>query len=783
MDHEMVSERRRGEGAAMGSEDATPRDDFTPHGYLDNPFQSWKLNVSGVLRSRPPAGMGWWTPNYGSYGRNQRADRAHSHVGIEARGMRMLTPSEFGATGVVVGCDLHTKHRMRYVWTHPSGVRVAVTYFLAGEDALAGQVEVMRDEAAHVQAGPVRLWLALELAHNPATSRLWEHGVYSVLPGAADPETGPAGLLGICPEGNAWAAGAAGASGTALALAEARMDHSIWAEDAADAGDPVGAQRATLLLAYDLALEDGASCMLWGVLARGVGPDQTLAAWRAGLAAAPAALARLTTEDERFWSGAPVLTGDWPGHWRRGLVTDLETLRMVARPAVGVFGRRWDGMQIQAPRVVLAETALDALALAWADPAMASELLLGCFASAPRPNAPCMREDGSYNMIADDGAICGTGPEWGWPFAVVDALWRRTGDTAGLAALYPYLAAYLDWWLAARADAAGWLVHACSWESGQDVSARFGGQRTGGSDVRHLRPVDLQAAVAQGAARLAEWGATLERPEEEIGRWRAEAKRLAERARAMWRGAWFHDFDTRAGRWSEVRDPMQLAPLACGIATLEQTAALRAAFDALPTHGGAWPALVWPPVALTAREAALAAGLDAKAGEMAAEILDRAWRRMDARELEPDGAVPGVTREFWPEGGRDTSAGIEGYGWGALTVHFLMRYVLGLRERDANSFALVPALPGAWRRPGAVFAVGPVRYGGGLVRIEYRVPAESAEHAVDVALELAGLGGHWVVEDVATGRELARGGAGADGGARVEWRGAWLAGVVVRRVT
>ena len=31
-----------------------PYDDFTPHGYLDNPYHSWKLNPSGVLRSLKP---------------------------------------------------------------------------------------------------------------------------------------------------------------------------------------------------------------------------------------------------------------------------------------------------------------------------------------------------------------------------------------------------------------------------------------------------------------------------------------------------------------------------------------------------------------------------------------------------------------------------------------------------------------------------------------------------------------------------------------------------------
>src|SRR5262249_616294 len=154
--------------------------------------------------------------------------------------------------------------------------------------------------------------------------------------------------------------------------------------------------------------------------------------------------------------------------------TDFETLRMVTRLPAGVFRQPWDGMQIQAPRTVLAESALDALALSWANLALAKSILLECFAAAPRPNVPCIRGDGSYNMVADAGSICGTGPEWGWPLAVAHALWLRSGDSEWLSALYPRASAYVEWWLANRVHAEGWAVHACSWESGQDVSTRFG---------------------------------------------------------------------------------------------------------------------------------------------------------------------------------------------------------------------------------------------------------------------------------------------------------------------
>jgi len=41
------------------------------------------------------------------------------------------------------------------------------------------------------------------------------------------------------------------------------------------------------------------------------------------------------------------------------------------------------------------------------------------------------------------------------------------------------------------------------------------------------------------------------------------------------------------------------------------------------------------------------------------------------------------------------SAGIEGYGWGALSIHLLMRYLLGLREEEAGAIKIAPALRAA----------------------------------------------------------------------------------------
>src|SRR5260370_7122452 len=121
----------------------------------------------------------------------------------------------------------------------------------------------------------------------------------------------------------------------------------------------------------------------------------------------------------------------------------------------------------------------------WDDPEVGGEVILGPFESSPHPNLPCMREDGSYNMVADDGQICGTAPEWGFPLWCCDQMVRRTGDLRWLRRLYPSAAAYLRWWLDHRRDAVGWLVYVCSWESGQDVSSRFRPQHTACTLIQH----------------------------------------------------------------------------------------------------------------------------------------------------------------------------------------------------------------------------------------------------------------------------------------------------------
>ena len=57
------------------------------------------------------------------------------------------------------------------------------------------------------------------------------------------------------------------------------------------------------------------------------------------------------------------------------------------------------------------------------------------------------------------------------------------------------------------------------------------------------------------------------------------------------------------------------------------------------------------------------------------------------------------------------NAGIEGYGWGALSIHLLIRHVLGIYATDLNSITIAPTLPVALRRPGATYTIAPIPWG------------------------------------------------------------------------
>lgn len=662
-----------------------PADDYTPYGYLDTPSHTRNLTPRGVLRSWG-AGFRWHAPAFaGMYGGRRETYRAGFRLGLD--GVCDLTAFERAVS------PYHSKDLIVFALSR-GNTSLRATFQLVDEHALHARVVLSGGALLTVQAEYTRLL-------------------------AANGEWGESGLVGRSADGLLILQGFE--DGEAFVLwcsrpverielaAQAPENETngvapgVWGRNLSARQEP-NTQTSTLHIPVTVLGKRGEIVALHAllgvvagageidlVLARGRTVDQARAALEQARRSAVAEQARKRAADSVFWEAAPRLEGDWPAHWRRGLVYDLETVRMMVRQPIGIYRRRWDAMQIQAPRVVLAETAMDALLLAYADPALAQELLLGVFLDAPAPNVPCSREDGSYTMVAADGTVCGTAPPWGYPWLVLEWLWALRPDVRWLEQLYPRLADYLEWWLACRADAEGWLHYACSWEAGQDESPRFGAQPLGGGHpVRHVRPVDLHAALAQACTAMTRFARALGRAGD-IARWDALAGDLRWRTDAFWDGARYADFDTQAAHLTGVDDVMLLAPLALGVAEPDRAAALKPVVAALTPAQLIWPMLAW-----TAVEAARAAGLAGQAAELSAAVCERVYGFWDARAAIPGRTLPGIACEYWPLDGR---CGGEGYGWGAFTIHLLLRSIVGLEPR-AEGLVLCPNLPIAWRLPG-----------------------------------------------------------------------------------
>lgn len=618
--------------AGIGATAGAPRDDFTPHGYLDVPGHS-AVSPRGVVRALGTT-FTWHHPApAGGYGGQRERYRVM---------LRLLTDAPVAAP--------YSTSRIKTL--HTGGLRS--TWFLAGADTLC--LLVAADE-------PGAAWLEVSYTRVIAADGQWgESGLVGARSGAGV-------LLQAFEGGEAFLLHSDPAPAEVVLKGAEQQDVPVMRSG------PAGAE-VTVTAKIRVPVHPARTTTV--TLTRGVSARQ---AREGHLIAAPREQLHAHLDaDAQFWARAPRLTGDWPAHWRRGLHYDLETLRMVVRDPAGIFTHPWDGMQVQAPRVVLAEAALDALTLSRADPQRAAQLFLGTFADAPAAQVPCVREDGSDTMVSADGTSCGTGPQWGLPFLVAELLDARLGDDHWPAALYPQLRDYLDFWLTHRRDADGWLVHACSWESGQDLSPRFGDQPLGGGHPTwHLRPVDLHAAAAHGARVLARFAARV-RPDDEA-RWASVAEELTDRTRQLWADGRFADHDGTGP--TRVDDVMLLLPVALDVATDEQRAALAEQITSCTAEDLTWPAPTW--VVLLALQRL---GQHRRAADEVAQVLDRVYRRTDARGL-VEGACPGIAHEFWPTTG---APGGEAYGWGAFTTELIFAVVLGL-ETDRDGVRLRPHLP------------------------------------------------------------------------------------------
>jgi hypothetical protein len=487
-----------------------------------------------------------------------------------------------------------------------------------------------------------------------------------------------------------------------------------------------------------------------------------------------AAIGRAQQDDADFWRGAACPAGDWPASWRRGWVYDVETTRMCLYPPGGIFSDVWPAWMIQWPRAVVAEGTLDMARFAYASPDLAQRAVLSLFRDATAPNVPCVFQHGEPNMVAADGSVCGTSPAWCVPFYNLERLFSLTLDREWLAAIYPHLKRYVEWWLAERTDPDGWAVYKCTWEAGEDDTPRLDPERRGDNVVsKYVRPVELQATMALSAGVMRRFAIVLDKREDQQA-WQAVESDYLDRTHELWdpTEGRFRDWDARSGCFlapaGEANywgidtcrySALAFTPLLAGIVDDATRDALRREL----AHYDGPPWTLWASWSYVVLEAAPLTGDRAFAGRVAGEIVSRVYEELDARQITaPAHPTPGVSREYWPLD-LDSWASCEGYGWGANTASLLVRQIFGFVEgpylddsvghgtapavdstaqaagwsAPCLSFDLKPALPEPLLIPGREYWLVNLPYRGARLSLGYRVAGDGqAGHAAPGALTI-----------------------------------------------
>lgn len=722
-----------------------PADDYPPYGYLHTPTHTG-LHPSGVVRSVPPLGFGLWTGGFRWYGMNQMR-HINNYVcmalpSVKVNGLLLCEREDFDKAGIALVSRYHSANVLSYDFS-AAGADFSFVWFLLHENALALKVilrgglaacDVTIDIEQRYGMNGVRWWGADEATIRYKApnliSKILAYGDVFCLKADIEPKEGVAAQMEE--DLRAWQRG------------EIPLD---------------GGPRATRLpepvsgsLRFPKKLAAGEEYSFTVVLARGVNEKAAIHTADTGLPEASASLAQKLEKDDAFYKGAPLLTGDWPESWRRGWVMDLETLRMNLMAPTGIYKHRWDGMQALNPRVVVGETAIDMLSLGYADIETALEVMEGLFADAPDVHVPCSREDGSVNMIGEDGSECATAPIWGMPLRAVRILLARSGDLLWLKRLYPRLKAYIRWWQANRTDQEGWYHCNNSWESGQDGSLRFVTKENKGKGLKEaanaetVRTADLEAAMASAMEDMASF-AELLGEEADREAWLKEAKLGRARVEAMFVDICYRDFDATNGEPivpENHYDIMLTMPVALGLATNDQKEKIGWLFDMyekrMDTEAfGPGYAPYWPPLLQTLTEAIHQMGDVQRAARIVSRMAGDAWARNDARKHWPGDPVPGLPEKYCiriPGVGRETLAkdvvtsGCENYGWGCLCPALLLENLLGLRPEDAlgHSFSLQPVLPPEF--PDGCYGICNVSHGA------YRFDVTLQKHSREIDVSL-----------------------------------------------
>ena len=724
---------------------AFPASDYTPFGYLDNPQHSAVLNRSGIIRSVPPVGFGFWARRlpwpYGEGALRPVNYLSFLHLSFVIDGKSLHRPEDFDTAGIRLVSHYHTKNVMSYDWTY-NEVEIKIRYFLSINRSAKTDHEQGCDDAIVVMID-MRNQGARERDVTIHTSNIYgfpeENWWGSDGIAASFDAGGKVALSSIWAYGDIFAMGTDGPN-VARKATSSEEEWNVWIQSndlSSNTGTTSRFPGAVYTVqSFSLSIPPNRQQSMTACLARSVNRGAALDGLQKSLVTAKDMLEARLDEDDSFYTNAPLLIGDWASNWKHGWIYDLETLRMTMRPPLGIYAHPWDGMQIFTPRAVLGETLLDSLTLSYCDVQLAKGVILGMFMDSPAPNLPCSREDGSVNMICADGSEAGTAPTWGMPFHVIRSIYARDRDAEWIRTLYPYMAKFLEWWLENRTDKDGWFHSKCSWESGQDGSKRFIVAAENPAAVSDfVRTVDIEAAMADAFGSMVIFSEVADKAEDRE-RWKKLAEKRLETTRSMCVDGWFRDFDARNNQpiiLKDYYDVMMLYPVAAGIATAEQMKAIAPRFKYFSSHPEFW--LEWPSFMLPFSEAAWNTGLREFLATVIAGTAARVYSRTDERKtrsiapfnstlpMQYQYRIPGIANEFWPISA-DNPGGCENYGWGATLPALIIRNVIGFREFDdprREEFQLAPAFPVDMMKPGSVYGITNLAFHGSSTNVDYHV--------------------------------------------------------------
>lgn len=741
---------------SSGSFSHFPESKYTPFGYIDNPYHTAVLNRSGVIRSVPPMGFGFWARPlpwpYGGAGFGFGLSRQRNYLSLLqlsvcVDGKMLHNPEDFKKYDIELYSSYHTKNMMSYDF-EVEGLIFRVMYFQVGEHSLVCLLEVKNSSAAekkitvHVTNiygdiykgywgcdGIVSLY---NDQAGVAVSKFYADGDMFVLGANRKPKSYKATTEDL--EWNKWMA-----ENDMTSKKDKRTSLRIRSKNP-EKGKTLGHMMS--VVSYDYSIDPGQTDTMTICLSRGLTERGTTARFQDAVSNARSALAKKLLDDKRFYTNTPVLSGDWPRAWKNGLIYHLETIRMNIRRPIGIYKHHWDAMQVHTPRTVLGEAAIDSMCLSYADIELAKEVIFGTFADALAANIPCSREDGSLNLVCGNGKETGTAPIWGLPFHVIHSIYLRDRDDRWITKLYPYMKSYIEWWLENRTDEEGWFHCACSWESGQDGSKRFLVGDVAAS-AENVRTVDIEAAMANAIKNMVLFAKVAGR-KKDVDYWKKMADKSINRTREMFVDGRFRDFDARTGKpiiLENYYSIMMLAPISLGIATEEQMEEVEPMFYYFGEHYRFW--LEWPSFLFPFSEAAWNAGQRKLLSKILVTSGSGIFPGMDSNKplyVEPKDApglpheysyrIPGVAAEWWPylrkrEDERDIwSRGCENYGWGATFPTLLIRNIIGFREIDnlkKDRFHIAPALPSSMFEKGKTYGISNLSYRGCKLDVSYKV--------------------------------------------------------------